>query len=88
MPLSTPIIEGFIYDEINEEEMAKHGLTARQVDQILENKWAWFPNRRNRTGEYLIVGIDSGGTIISTPISEVSGYKPLETSDSLALKEG
>ncbi len=68
MQLSTPIIEGFIYDEINEGKLAEHGLTAQQVDQILDNVWALFPNRKSGTGEYLIVGVDNGGTIISTPI--------------------
>ena len=68
MPLSNPIIEGFMFDEINEGEIGRHGLTALQVDQILDNVWAWFPNRKGRTGEYLIVGVDNGGTFISTPI--------------------
>lgn len=78
--MSTPIIEGFIYDEINEAEFAEHGLTDTQIDQTLDNSWIMLRNRKDRTGDYLFIGVDNGGTMITAPIQRIGDgnqWKPV-----------
>jgi len=66
--MSSPRIDDFLFDEENEEEITSHGLSIIRVLQILENVSITMPNRKQRRGQYLIVGRDNGGTCISAPI--------------------
>ncbi len=72
MPL---LIYEFDIDEYNEQEMARHGVTAREVNEVL---WRGeFEVRRNKgvhTAEqpYVIVGPSFGGRRLFIPI------KPLD----------
>ena len=68
--MSSPIITAFIFDEQNEDEFAGHGISATQVQQLLENNAIIFPNRRSNihTGTHLFIGRDNGGAPITVPI--------------------
>jgi len=66
--LSIPIISEFLFDDENEDKMAVHGLTARQVSQVLDNEHVVVPNRKRRRGLYLVIGRDHGGMMISVPV--------------------
>ena len=66
--MSTPTILGFLFDDDNEEKIATHGLSARRVAQILENRHVVARNRKRRRAIYLVIGIDHGGACIATPI--------------------
>ena len=66
--MSTPSIEDFLFDDDNEEKIGRHGLTALQLHQVLDNDHVVVPNRRLRRGLYLVVGRDDGGAIITIPI--------------------
>jgi uncharacterized DUF497 family protein len=66
--MSSPLIETFLFDDENEEEFSNHGLSTNNVLQILDNFYVILPNRKHRTGKYLIIGRDNGGNYISTPI--------------------
>ena len=66
-------IEGFVFDEANEEKIGAHGLTIAQVDQILDESYVVVLNRKGRRAPLLLVGHDHGGTCIATPI-EPSHY--------------
>lgn len=48
-----PLILGFDFDDVNEEEIAEHELSVEQVVQVLENRHIIVPNRNDRTGTFL-----------------------------------
>jgi hypothetical protein len=66
--MSSPSIDTFSFDDENEDEIATHGLSTRQVIQVLDNVHIILPNRKGRRGLCLIIGRDNGGTCISVPI--------------------
>jgi len=45
-----------------------HGLSSRQVVQVLENPYLIVPNRKGRSAPYLLIGLDHGGGCIAIPI--------------------
>jgi uncharacterized DUF497 family protein len=66
--LSTPDIAEFLFDDENEEKIAHHGLTVRQVRQVLDNEHVVARNRKSRRGAYLVIGRDHGSMAISVPV--------------------
>jgi len=66
--MSSPVIEGFIIDDLNERKISSHGLSVRQIIQVLENKHVVIPNRKHRKGLYLVIGMDNGGNCIAIPV--------------------
>ena len=66
--MSSPIIEEFLIDDINETKIGSHGLSIRQIIQVLENKHIIIPNRKRRRGSYLVIGTDNGGNCIAIPV--------------------
>lgn len=66
--MSSPTIEEFLIDDLNETKISSHGLSVRQVIQVLENKHVVVPNRKHRRGLYLVIGIDNGGNCIAIPV--------------------
>jgi uncharacterized DUF497 family protein len=66
--LSTPTIAEFLFDDVNEEKIARHGLSIRRVRQVLDNVHVIAPNRRARRGMYLVIGRDHGGAAITVPV--------------------
>lgn len=66
--MSSPVIEDFLIDDLNETKIGSHGLSVRQIIQVLENKHIIIPNRKRRRGLYLIIGRDNGGNCIAIPV--------------------
>ena len=66
--MSIPRIDGFLFDEGNEAKFAAHGLSARQVAQVLDAQLLVVPNRKARRGVFLVIGRDHGGACIATPV--------------------
>ena len=68
--MSSVIITGFLIDDVNEAEFAKHGLRSDAVFQVLESSYVSVPNRRQdkHRARYLLIGRDNGGAPISIPI--------------------
>ncbi|MBI3978221.1 MAG: hypothetical protein HY331_08555 [Chloroflexi bacterium] len=66
--MARPTIAAFVFDDVNEEKFARHGLTAVQVSQVLENEHVVVRNRRGRRALLLLIGFDHGGTCIAMPI--------------------
>ena len=58
----------FLFDEENEDKLAAHGVTVRQVLQLLENEHLVVPNRKGRRGLFLVIGVDHGGVCIAVPV--------------------
>jgi hypothetical protein len=67
--LSTPeAITNLLIDDDNEDKFAAHGLSARQIVQVLASPYLIVPNRRGRSAPYLLIGVDFGGACIAIPI--------------------
>lgn len=78
--MSRPHIEAFLVDDENEGKFAAHGLSARQVVQVLDNIHIVIKNRKRRRGLYLIVGKDNGGACIAIPVEpthEPTVWRPI-----------
>ncbi len=66
--MSSPTIDAFVMDEENAEKFALHGLTDRQVDQVLDSPFLHYRNRRGRRAARLVIGRDHGGQCIVIPV--------------------
>jgi uncharacterized DUF497 family protein len=66
--VSSITINAFLYDDDNEEKFAAHGVTAVQVDQVLDGDITIHSNRKERRGLYLVIGRDYGGRCLAVPI--------------------
>lgn len=78
--MSSPRIEAFLIDDDNEEKVAAHGLSTRQILQVLENIHVILRNRRRRRGLYLVIGQDNGGACIAVPVEpthETTLWRPI-----------
>jgi uncharacterized DUF497 family protein len=78
--MSSIRIDTFLFDDENEDEITIHGLSIRQVVEILENTSITLPNRKRRRGQYLIIGRDNGGTCIAVPIeltNKIGVWRPI-----------
>jgi uncharacterized DUF497 family protein len=73
--MSRPLVEGFLFDEINEIKISLHGLSVRQVIHVLENRHVMIPNRKHRRGLYLIIGKDNGGNCIAIPVERTNDLR-------------
>lgn len=61
-------IYAFLFDDMNEEKIAAHGITPRRLDQILDDEYLVVPNRKGRRAAYLVIGRDWGGACIAVPV--------------------
>jgi uncharacterized DUF497 family protein len=61
-------VEDLSFDEVNLDKFAEHGVSARQVRQLLDDPFLVLPNRRNRRAPYLLLGRDHGGACLAVPI--------------------
>lgn len=52
----------------NEDKMAVHGITPRQLDQALASPFVVKRNRRGRRAPYFILGVDGDGNCLAAPI--------------------
>ena len=78
--MSSLAILDFLFDDDNEEEMARHGITPEMALQILENPMVVLPNRKDRRAKYLIIGRDRGGACLAVPVEpthEPSLWRPV-----------
>jgi uncharacterized DUF497 family protein len=65
---SSPYIEDFAFDEENEEEMAKHGISPEQLLQVLDGPYRVRKNRHQRRASHLILGRDRQSQCIAIPV--------------------
>lgn len=66
--MSSLAILDFLFDDDNEDEMARHGITPEMALQVLENPMVVLPNRKGRRASYLIIGRDRGGACLAVPV--------------------
>jgi uncharacterized DUF497 family protein len=51
-------------DERNELHITNKGVSVNELEQVFENYPRWVPNKKGRTGTYLMVGRTNGGRAI------------------------
>ena len=61
-------IEDFAFDDRNIDKFAAHGLTDRQVRQVLGNSYLVLKNRKTGSAPFLVIGRDNGGRRIAVPV--------------------
>ena|SRR6266568_5610052 len=78
--MSRQTVASFVFDEANEAKFAAHGLSVRQVDDVLDGEYIMVPNRKDRSATHLIVGRDRSGTCLAIPViptNEPGVWRPL-----------
>lgn len=63
----------FEWDDRNESELARHGIVPDEAEQVFDNHPTWIPNKRNRPGDWKMVGQTNGGRSL-TIIVRVTDY--------------
>lgn len=63
-----PRVLGFFFDDENYQKFAAHQLTDIEIEEVLENEHLIVPNRKGRSGLFLVIGRDNGGRCIAVPI--------------------
>jgi len=63
-------VRALIWDEQNEEHIAKHGVTPREVNQMVENPHIFVRNRRHRRGQLLMIGSTHGGRVLTVALAK------------------
>lgn len=95
--MSRLAVHTFVFDDENLEKFASHGLTDRQVDQVLDNPFVHYRNRNERRAERLLLGRDHGGQCIIVPIEPtrilgvwrpVTAWRCSDTYEARLRKEG
>ena len=95
--MSSLVVHTFAFDDENIEKFASHGLTERQVDQVLDSPFVHYRNRSHRRADRLLIGRDHGGQCIVLPIepTRISGvWRPVtawrcsDTYEARLRKEG
>lgn len=73
-------IESFDWDEENEGHVARHGLRAFDLNDVLESRFGVLRNKDDAAGQYRIVGRDFTGrlvTIVVAPTAERGVWRPV-----------
>jgi len=63
------VVAELIFDEHNVAEMARHGVTRRDVDQLSWNRSIIAENPRGETGSVLLIGETNGGRLLTVPLA-------------------
>lgn len=66
--MSTPRVSALVFDDSNEEKALAHGVTKRQMLQVLDNNPWIGPNRKDRRAPFVMIGLDDGGKCITVPL--------------------
>lgn len=64
---------GIEWDEGNERELDRHGISLVDVLQVFANGPAWGRNKNNRAGQYKMVGQTDGGRRLTIVILMEAG---------------
>lgn len=73
-------IREFTINERAADKFWVHGLTRRQVEEVLLNRFVVTINRKDRAAQYLAIGRDNNGRCITIPVvatDEPSVWRPI-----------
>jgi hypothetical protein len=62
-------IAALILDRHNLAEMARHGVSADEVEQLLWNRNVVAANPRGEPGSVLLIGATNGGRLLTVPLA-------------------
>jgi uncharacterized DUF497 family protein len=57
--------EGFDWDEANSQELAVHGITESEAEQVFWNGAVWPKNKRLGSGDRKMIGYTDGGRALT-----------------------
>lgn len=57
------------FDDDNESEIARHGITQREVRQVLDGTPRFFPNTKGHSAALIMVGRTAGGRLLTVPLA-------------------
>ena len=63
------LISELEFDDYNEEELARHEITPREVMQLLRNRYTVRRNKRDRTGDRQLIGVTDGGRVVTVVLA-------------------
>jgi len=63
-------VRALFWDEQNEGHIADHGVTPREVNQMVENPHIVVKNRNHRRGQHLMIGRTHGGRVLTVPLAK------------------
>jgi uncharacterized DUF497 family protein len=78
------IVADLIFDEHNEREMARHGVTWDEVEQLRRNRKVFADNPRGGPGSVLLIGETNGGRLLTaalTPTDDPTTWRPATAFD-------
>lgn len=53
------------WDESNEEHLAEHSIGPAEVQNVIEEAMTWAPNKKNRAGDWKVIGKTHGGRLLT-----------------------
>jgi len=68
------VVSDLIFDEHNEREMARHGVTADEVDELKWNRKVFSANPRGERGGLLLIGETDGGRLLAVPLAPTGDW--------------
>lgn len=63
------LIAALILDEDNLVEMDRHGVSKREVEQVVSNRHVTAANPRGELGSLLLIGETDGGRVLTVPLA-------------------
>lgn len=82
--MSRHVVSDLIFDEHNEREMARHGVTWDEVEQLRENRRVFSDNPRGERSSVLMIGETNGGrllTVALAPTDDPTTWRPATAFD-------
>ena len=67
-------VAALILDEDNLAEMARHAVSAPELEQVISNRHITAPNPRGEAGSILLIGETNGGRVLTIPLDRRSGH--------------
>jgi hypothetical protein len=67
--MATHRVSALILDQHNLAEMARHGVSAAEVVQVIANRHVTAPNPRGEAGGILLIGETDGGRLLTIPLA-------------------
>lgn len=61
-----------LFDDVNEEKLAGHGVRAWEVRQVLDEAPVFFRNKQPNRATHIMVGPTFGGRLLTVPIEETA----------------
>jgi uncharacterized DUF497 family protein len=63
-------VRALYWDDQTEAHIAEHGVTPREVNQMVENPHILVRNRKGKRAPMLLIGRTHGGRVLSVPLAK------------------